>query len=499
MHTCAWLSEQPTHKGQMLYNSIEQELWRIFTFYALHADASQPEALRPAIFLRFTKDCQIVSRRLPPMTVELEVTRLLRSKDVADTANATINFSDFLQLLDILAIKIYPKDNAEIAVKRLLLENVLLLANRRVPSTELYDLSHVEANKVVRETFGKHLAKIFDYYLDRADKRRNAAVAAEKMHQKELRAVTNQDVTQLSQSKSHSLQQLKDLVKSQKDVISYKEYMQFCYDFNLKSTSLLTAVQVGEVFLNLVPLNRDAKCESGMTFDLFLKALVYMAFVAFRDAPRSVASEDCVRALLLYMWKAVNDSDKTQRLVRSNRSHTLTQFAGSLNLFGSGQFSDAFLAHWMRDQFIDYASPRVDKSLVVGSTVVKSVVKHDDGQPQAAAAGAANAAELLASNELDDHAVLESLQKNLVLESKPTAARHPRRTNSIYIKSFSHTAKSRAATSDHTQGLYSNLSSSNASGPVSLLDGHKLSILLQDRPELSEYLFMEIQSLKVQT
>lgn len=353
----------------MMYNSVEQELWRIFTFYALHADATQPEQMRPAIFLRFAKDCQIISKKLPPMAVELEVTRLLRVKDSADAANTTMNFADFIQLLDILAARLYTKDTQEVAVRRLLLENVLLLANRRVPSTEIYDLDNPGANKVVRETFGKHISKIFDYYLDRADKRRNAAVAAEKMRQKELRAISNQELSIIAANKSQSLQQLKEVVKSQKDVISYKEYVQFCYDFNLKSTSLLTAVQVGEIFLNIVPLHHDFKCESGMSLDLFYRALVYMSFVAYRDVPPSVSPENRAKALLLYMWKAVNDSDKTQRLVRSNRSHTLTQFAGSLNLFGSGSFSDTFLAHWMKDNFIDYATPKSDKSSVMGSTV----------------------------------------------------------------------------------------------------------------------------------
>jgi hypothetical protein len=132
--------------GQMLYNSIDQELWRIFTFYALHADASQPQHLRPQIFIRFARDCQISSKRLPPTAVELEVMRLLKTKENFDHTNATISFADFLQLLDIFAQKVYPNDSAEMAVKRLLLENVLLLANRRVPSTELYDLDHAEVS-----------------------------------------------------------------------------------------------------------------------------------------------------------------------------------------------------------------------------------------------------------------------------------------------------------------------------------------------------------------
>ncbi len=66
---------------------IEQELWRIFTFYALHGDPMQPENLRPAHFLRFCKDCQILSKKLNPTVIELEVSRL-------------VNFNDMLIQLD---------------------------------------------------------------------------------------------------------------------------------------------------------------------------------------------------------------------------------------------------------------------------------------------------------------------------------------------------------------------------------------------------------------
>jgi hypothetical protein len=60
------------------------------------------------------------------------------------------------------------------------------------------------------------------------------------------------------------------------------------------------------------------------------------------------------------MWKAVNDSEKTVRLVTNNRNHTLSQFAGSLNIFGSGNFSDAFLTYWMKDEFPDYVTFKDD-------------------------------------------------------------------------------------------------------------------------------------------
>jgi hypothetical protein len=118
----------------------------------------------------------------------------------------------------------------------------------------------------------------------------------------------------------------------------------------------MTAIQVGEIYLNIIPLNSETKGESGMNFDLFCQVLLYMACVAYRDVDCRVRQENKVKALLLYMWKSVNDNSKTARLVSSNRNNTLSQFAGSLNVFGSGSFSDSFLNHWMKDNFVDYAT-----------------------------------------------------------------------------------------------------------------------------------------------
>ncbi len=60
-----------------MYNSVEDELWKVFTFYSIHGDANQPEIMRPANFVRFCRDSQIISRKLKPTAVELEVARMV--------------------------------------------------------------------------------------------------------------------------------------------------------------------------------------------------------------------------------------------------------------------------------------------------------------------------------------------------------------------------------------------------------------------------------------
>eukprot|EP01034_Spumella_vulgaris_P031442 gene31442-38834_t len=153
------------------------------------------------------------------------------------------------------------------------------------------------------------------------------------------------------------------------------EYIQFCHDYNLKSTSLLTAIQVGEIFLNIVPFNAEASSsEIGMSVDMFCAAIVHMAAIGYRDCVSEITLQSKVRALLLYMWKAVNDNDKTIRMINSTRINAVTSYAGSMNLYGSGLFSDQFLTAWQKDGFPDYTAPPPKAATEDGALMMKKVV-----------------------------------------------------------------------------------------------------------------------------
>jgi hypothetical protein len=54
---------------------VEHELWNIFTYYTLHSDPTQPEHLKVAHFIRFVKDCQIVSKSLIEADIQIMMTR----------------------------------------------------------------------------------------------------------------------------------------------------------------------------------------------------------------------------------------------------------------------------------------------------------------------------------------------------------------------------------------------------------------------------------------
>ena len=75
-----------------------------------------------------------------------------------------------------------------------------------------------------------------------------------------------------------------------------------------------------------------------------------------------------VKALLLFMWKHVNNNrEKTSHIARS-RIRVLISTAGSLNLFGSGLFSDQFILLWQSENFPNYTE--IEHSETLDSGVV---------------------------------------------------------------------------------------------------------------------------------
>jgi hypothetical protein len=94
--------------------TIEHDLYLIFTFYALRADASTPEVWSHPTFMRFVKDCNILSKSLTPTAVDLEITAFARSRaelrQLSTQMSIQISFSDFLELLNVMAIREIPQN-----------------------------------------------------------------------------------------------------------------------------------------------------------------------------------------------------------------------------------------------------------------------------------------------------------------------------------------------------------------------------------------------------
>jgi len=264
----------------------------------------------------------------------------------------------------LLAPQVYDKDPPEIAIRRLLLENVLFLSCRRVKdSLPLDDPLINEAFVLIYDTFGKSIQNIFHYYFLEAIKKRNISII---------------DTDSNTTSQDHATTSEKSSIKKHKEVISFKEYSSFCHDFGLKSTSLLTAIQVGEVFFTCVKLDYTTKKLKGMDFDAFCLAILHLGLVAYRDAHESISPKHKIMGLLLYMWKKVNNKEKVTEIATSRQAISLSH-AGSLNVHGSGMFGDVLLQIWIKDNFCDYIIiPKNEK--LQGKVALKSIINNNESK-----------------------------------------------------------------------------------------------------------------------
>lgn len=271
---------------------------------------------------------------------------------------------------------------------------------------------------------------------------------------------------------------------------------------------------MGEVFLNVVPFNFELKAEAGMSFDLFCKALLALAAVGYRDCPSSVCPADRVRALLLYMWKTVNDSDnKTVRKVTSSsRAAAVSSHAGSLNLFGSGQFSDQFLAQWVKDGFRDYTLPPDSEAVKAdGVKMVKRLVGLA-AEAEASSSGAAPAAPAGSESPVPPRGRTSStgsVSSSGAAGGGGTERGAAGKESALVREALSRggsllKAKQQRKTLDFTAPhhvmVHSNSFNSSKGrklkGPAKLF-GADLQQLLLMKPELTEFLFLEIQNMKL--
>lgn len=476
-----------------LTHPVEADLFRIFSYYSLHGDASNPDYWRITMLTRFARDAQLLSSTFTSTQLELEVVKLGRKrrenqrKLMGETvhgrafeSNMTIliSFSDFMSMLHVLALKVYPHEvSNDQAYRRLLLENVLLLSNRIIAKMENVlrdeDLANPAVWKIVNKDFNKSLGNIFKYYLHVADKRRSQLLAQEALN---TGAVGVGNRQQNDTQKSITTKQ-RERLRAQKNLISSSEFLQFCQDYNLKSTSLLTSIQVGMAFFECTGYDPESTTVKGMTFDAFCQCIVYMALFAYRQAHHTVTAPNKVKALLLHMWRAAGALEKRAKAAnakgRSGHSH-----AGSLNTFGSGSFNDQFIKIWTAEGFINYSSPVVRESESGRSVVNRLIDTYSlhGGAPLSPKKGEAKKD-------------VEGMGEEVMKKRASLAAVLLGGTSPV-------DEDEKVIAKDDTEEDGPSSSRAEEFQKKDILYGFQLSALFRTRPELAEMIYLEIEAMK---
>ncbi len=299
------------------------------------------------------------------------VKKKAKNKSLAKRSNPTLmTYGDFLDVLMSCAPKVYPDADASEVFQKLLLENVLPLAARRAPTDISVYLEDDGVSKILGERLGEGLSGIFEYYTDLSDRRRKKVAAQEVSEMAKLRGGHGQVVT----TNKAKAKRLRDL----KDHLGYPEFIQLCQDFKLIALSQITTIQAGDIFLSSCGAHHGGDSAKDLTLDEFRSLLVRIAVTAYEGAHESIDIPTKVKGLMLFLWKAVNTADATEKAVngRGNKSvcdASKSVKSGDLNLFGSSIFNVKMLDLWREDGFREYLEP-VPVVEEDGETVLKRML-----------------------------------------------------------------------------------------------------------------------------
>jgi len=90
-------------------------------------------------------------------------------------------------------------------------------------------------------------------------------------------------VTGLSSPPAPMTEEMKKSLKELKNLWGYEEFIEFCQDFNIKSTALLTGIQAGDAYLTIVPLDLETNTTKGLSFHHFCQLLLCISLIAYRE------------------------------------------------------------------------------------------------------------------------------------------------------------------------------------------------------------------------
>jgi hypothetical protein len=271
-------------------------------------------------------------------------------------------------------------------------------------------------------------------------------------------------------------------------LFSLLSHHQFTHDFKLKSTALLTAIQVGDIYLTSVPLSNENRDMRVMTFDTFCSSIILMGLVAYRESP--VPPADKVKAILLFMWRAVNSNETALKAVNDRygvSSRTVQGHAGSLNIHGSGLFSDLFLLSWQADGFSNYITLE-NKKEDPSEVLSKIVQNHTHSSP-------------VKDSTLH---VIDEVQESIKIANRRARAMDRRNHEqneddemSLMDESLYGFGSEEEKQRNRFRSLSDHASLGIGGGEAAALYGYHIAELFTRKPELAELIYLEMRNSQV--
>ena len=401
------MSLKDTGKGRA--DTVEMELWNVFTYYALVGNPSDPEHLRKSEFLRICRDALITPSitKLSPEKqaifediqnrhehyeknmVQAAETHVIYASVIRSNRKGErkckMTYHNFLDALMKVALEIYGVDSnvksVEDAFQQLLVENLLRpgLAMRRRPSS-FKVLKETREDPEVRRLLRKYASATKQLFFFYASKKHQKTKALRALHQKDVHMGTREFAEmslEKSQARAHERER-RWKRSEQKQIMSYDEYFKFVADFDLSLALKISSVDVGEIFLcamsdidNKVALIRHLHHQD------FVDAIVLFSLTAYEKKIASYAmlgdkSVNVVNAIRAYENDGVSNANKIRSFflqMYRNIQHiedTIPKARVKLrnvNMYdmdlrqAASKFMLLFGQEWLADEFCDYLAP----------------------------------------------------------------------------------------------------------------------------------------------
>lgn len=177
-----------------------------------------------------------------------------------------------------------------------------------------------------------------------------------------------------------SRQRAKEL-RDAKGLIGYAEFINMCQDFKLIALSQVTTIQAGDIFLSSVGEHHGGDSSRDMNLEQFYECLLRLALTAHAGAHSEITTDLKLKALMLFMWKAVNTDDASAKAVNGRGTRSVCDASksvksGDLNLYGSSQFNLIMQEVWAKDGFREYLKP-IEEEGEDGQTVLNRMLNTD--------------------------------------------------------------------------------------------------------------------------
>jgi hypothetical protein len=343
--------------------SIQEELWNIFSYYSLHGNPRDPSRIMATQFYNFCRDALLFDPSMTECALTQAETQLLfmaqiqaikqASSTLTVAATGRLDYDEFLTCLLRIARKCYPScASPEAAMQQLLMDNVLPLTSRRKSASECsvtgLMVTYSEQLDQLKKHYQAPLLVLYDYF---------AVSAASKQDDFSAKSGKGEDKLTFEDRAMEKTGERAKTGKKPKKVVAqlcYEDFIKYCFELGMNSSLGLTTIDIGDIYLTTMSASRKAKSGGGkfdssfgkLSFDELWQALVRCAFTAFKSRPH-VSLVEKTKGMFAYIWRHLQQAKNS--LAYGSRE---AKYRGLIRCFQL--LNEKFIQMWTADEFKDY-------------------------------------------------------------------------------------------------------------------------------------------------